>query len=125
MSFLDSINEVRISGIVVSIKVKAIADGCCGALLKLKQSMSVDVDGEKIERESCIQIKVPPELYSTKFADIEQGDEVLISGVLVVDNVIINGREQPLGYMRVLATSINAHLPKPAKGFGCSTFKQN
>ncbi|EEW1383598.1 hypothetical protein IGF43_004331 [Escherichia coli] len=43
---------------------------------------------------------------------------------LVVDTITLEGREHPLDYMRVVATSKLAHIPKPPKGFGQSSFRQ-
>ncbi|RVS47284.1 hypothetical protein EOL00_27565, partial [Citrobacter freundii] len=58
------------------------------------------------------------------FTGINQGDELMVSGYLVVDIVTLEGREHPLDYMRVVATSKLAHIPKPPKGFGQSSFRQ-
>ncbi|CQW46002.1 Uncharacterised protein [Salmonella enterica subsp. enterica serovar Typhi] len=48
----------------------------------------------------------------------------MVSGYLVVDTITLEGREHPLDYMRVVATSKLAHIPKPPKGFGQSSFRQ-
>ncbi len=48
----------------------------------------------------------------------------MVSGYIVVDTIMIEGREHPLDYMRVVATSKLAHIPKPLKGFGQSSFNQ-
>ncbi|EBG2148472.1 hypothetical protein FIP36_17150 [Salmonella enterica] len=124
MSFLEFVNEVKVSGIVISTKEKVMSGGDVGLLIKLKNRMKAEIDGETTEREFSIQIKVSPELYSECFTGVQPGDELMISGYLVVDTVSLTGREQPLDYMRVTATSKLAHIPKPAKGFGASSFTQ-
>jgi hypothetical protein len=90
-------------------------DQSIGLLIKLKNRMKTEVDGEITEREFSVQIKVSPEMYSTCFTGINQGDELMVSGYIVVDTIMIEGREHPLDYMRVVATSKLAHIPKPLK----------
>ncbi|EFP2267330.1 hypothetical protein HP899_004213, partial [Escherichia coli] len=116
MSYLDYINEVKVSGIVISAVEKKMTDQSIGLLIKLKNRMKTEVDGEITEREFSVQIKVSPEMYSTCFTGINQGDELMVSGYIVVDTIMIEGREHPLDYMRVVATSKLAHIPKPLKG---------
>ncbi len=41
----------------------------------------------------------------------------MVSGYIVVDTIMIEGRRHPLDYMRVVATSKLAHVPKPLKRF--------
>jgi primosomal replication protein N len=124
MSYLEYINEVKVSGIVISAGEKKMTDQSIGLLIKLKNRMKTEVDGEITEREFSVQIKVSPEMYSTCFTGINQGDELMVSGYIVVDTIMIEGREHPLDYMRVVATSKLAHIPKPLKGFGQSSFNQ-
>ncbi|EKO4425241.1 hypothetical protein P0M68_004410 [Escherichia coli] len=124
MSYLEYINEVKVSGIVISAVEKKMTDQSIGLLIKLKNRMKTEVDGEITEREFSVQIKVSPEMCSTCFTGINQGDELMVSGYIVVDTIMIEGREHPLDYMRVVATSKLAHIPKPLKGFGQSSFNQ-
>ncbi len=42
-------------------------------------------------REFSVQIKVSPEMYSTCFTGINQGDELMVSGYIVVDTIMIEG----------------------------------
>ncbi|EIC1586294.1 hypothetical protein K9692_003710 [Escherichia coli] len=125
MSFLEYVNEVKVSGIIISAKEKSMSDGSVGLLIKLKSRMKTESNGEMTEVEYSIPIKVSPELYSESFTGLESGDELMISGYLVIDTVTLEGRSNPLDYMRVLATSKLAHIPKPTKGFGSRSFIQN
>ncbi|EHI0521358.1 hypothetical protein J2I36_004634, partial [Escherichia coli] len=113
-----------VSGIVISAMEKEMTSGNVGLLIKLKNRMKTEINGEITEREFSIQIKVSPEMYSGCFTGINQGDELMVSGYLVVDTITLEGREHPLDYMRVVATSKLAHIPKPPKGFGQSSFRQ-
>lgn len=124
MSYLEYVNEVKVSGIVISAMDKEMTSGNVGLLIKLKNRMKTEINGEITEREFSIQIKVSPEMYSGCFTGINQGDELMVSGYLVVDTITLEGREHPLDYMRVVATSKLAHIPKPPKGFGQSSFRQ-
>ena len=65
MSYLEYINEVKVSGIVISAVEKKMTDQSIGLLIKLKNRMKTEVDGEITEREFSVQIKVSPEMYST------------------------------------------------------------
>lgn len=67
MSYLEYINEVKVSGIVISAVEKKMTDQSIGLLIKLKNRMKTEVDGEITEREFSVQIKVSPEMYSTCF----------------------------------------------------------
>ncbi|ENH3412117.1 hypothetical protein ABWC92_000828 [Escherichia coli] len=125
MSFLEYINEVKVSGIVISATEREVSGSSTGLLIKLKNRMKTEIDGEITEREYSIQIKVSPELYSECFSDVHAGDELMVAGYIVVDTVQLPGREQPLDYMRVTAISKLAHIPKPTKGFSSSSFRQN
>ncbi|MCG0456609.1 hypothetical protein L6R44_10880 [Enterobacter cloacae complex sp. ECC445] len=124
MSFLEYINEVKVSGIVISAIEREVSDCSTGLLIKLKNRMKTEINGEITEREYSIQIKVSPELYSECFSNVQSGDELMVAGYLVVDTVQLAGRDQPLDYMRVTAISKLAHIPKPTKGFSASSFKQ-
>ncbi len=124
MSFLEYINEVKVSGIVISATEREVSDYSTGLLIKLKNRMKTEINGEITEREFSIQIKVSPELYSESFSNVQSGDELMVAGYLVVDTVQLVGRDQPLDYMRVTAISKLAHIPKPTKGFSASSFKQ-
>lgn len=124
MSFLEYINEVKVSGIVISADEKKLTDQSTGLLIKLKNRIKTEIDGEIIEREFLIQIKVSPEIYASCFADVHEGDELMVSGYIVVDAVTLKERENPLDYMRVVATNKLAHVPKPIKGFAKSSFNQ-
>ncbi|WP_258017322.1 hypothetical protein [Salmonella enterica] len=54
MSYLEYINEVKVSGIVISAVEKKMTDQSIGLLIKLKNRMKTEVDGEITEREfSC------------------------------------------------------------------------
>ncbi|MCV6005736.1 hypothetical protein OFO99_40485, partial [Escherichia coli] len=64
MSYLEYINEVKVSGIVISAVEKKMTDQSIGLLIKLKNRMKTEVDGEITEREFSVQIKVSPEMYS-------------------------------------------------------------
>ncbi|BES15572.1 hypothetical protein Ef18B226LT_41510 (plasmid) [Escherichia fergusonii] len=108
MSYLEYINEVKVSGIVISAVEKKMTDQSIGLLIKLKNRMKTEVDGEITEREFSVQIKVSPEMYSTCFTGINQGDELMVSGYIVVDTIMIEGREHPLDYMRVVASKRTA-----------------
>ncbi|MEE9657322.1 hypothetical protein V4836_25010 [Kluyvera ascorbata] len=66
MSYLEYINEVKVSGIVISAVEKKMTDQSIGLLIKLKNRMKTEVDGEITEREFSVQIKVSPEMYSTQ-----------------------------------------------------------
>ncbi|EOZ3035839.1 hypothetical protein ACQQ42_005496, partial [Escherichia coli] len=63
MSYLEYINEVKVSGIVISAVEKKMTDQSIGLLIKLKNRMKTEVDGEITEREFSVQIKVSPEMY--------------------------------------------------------------
>ncbi|WP_454519304.1 hypothetical protein [Enterobacter hormaechei] len=60
MSYLEYINEVKVSGIVISAVEKKMTDQSIGLLIKLKNRMKTEVDGEITEREFSVQIKVSP-----------------------------------------------------------------
>ncbi|EFR4124936.1 hypothetical protein H1269_004599, partial [Salmonella enterica subsp. enterica serovar Kentucky] len=62
MSYLEYINEVKVSGIVISAVEKKMTDQSIGLLIKLKNRMKTEVDGEITEREFSVQIKVSPEM---------------------------------------------------------------
>jgi len=62
MSYLEYINEVKVSGIVISAVEKKMTDQSIGLLIKLKNRMKTEVDGEMTEREFSVQIKVSPEM---------------------------------------------------------------
>ncbi|HDI8536510.1 TPA: hypothetical protein PPE33_004315, partial [Escherichia coli] len=51
MSYLEYINEVKVSGIVISAVEKKMTDQSIGLLIKLKNRMKTEVDGEITERE--------------------------------------------------------------------------
>jgi primosomal replication protein N len=91
MSHLEYVNEVKVSGIVISAMEKEMTDGNVGLLIKLKNRMKTEINGEIAEREFSIQIKVSPEMYSGCFTGINQGDELMVSGYLVVDIVTLEG----------------------------------
>lgn len=57
MSYLEYINEVKVSGIVISAVEKKMTDQSIGLLIKLKNRMKTEVDGEITEREFSVQIK--------------------------------------------------------------------
>ncbi len=57
MSYLEYINEVKVSGIVISAVEKKMTDQSIGLLIKLKNRMKTEVDGEITEREFSVQIR--------------------------------------------------------------------
>lgn len=83
MSYLEYINEVKVSGIVISAMEKEMTSGNVGLLIKLKNRMKTEINGEITEREFSIQIKVSPEMYSGCFTGINQGDELMVSGYVL------------------------------------------
>ncbi|WP_426749263.1 hypothetical protein [Enterobacter cloacae complex sp. 405F3] len=50
MSHLEYVNEVKVSGIVISAMEKEMTDGNVGLLIKLKNRMKTEINGEIAER---------------------------------------------------------------------------
>jgi len=121
MSMIGQVNEVMVSGVVDKIinKVESVSQNKV-ALLILINKRSLD-DGTVSE--SKIQIKIPSHLLDSDFKNINRNDELLISGIIVVDAVKVEGKQ--VSIMRVQATKLVAHVPEPFEGFGGKRFIQN
>ena len=59
MSYLEYINEVKVSGIVISAVEKKMTDQSIGLLIKLKNRMKTEVDGEIRTRFSAFFLVYP------------------------------------------------------------------
>lgn len=124
MSFLLNVNEVKVSGFVTCIQEKKTADEKIGLLIKLR-SKAAYIEDVSTEKDISVRVKISPELRLKSFTGVNEGDELLISGMLVVDEYHLNDQSRTLDYMQVVATSVVAHLPKPAKGYSQKSFIQN
>ena len=124
MSFLLNVNEVKLSGFVTCIQEKKTADEKVGLLIKLR-SKAACIEDVSTEKDILIRVKISSELRLKSFSGINEGDELLISGMLVVDEYQLTDKNRSLDYMQVVATDVVAHIPKPAKGYTKKTFIQN
>ena len=124
MSFLLNVNEVKVSGFVTCIQEKKTADKKIGLLIKLR-SKAAYIEDVSTEKDISVRVKISPELRLKSFTGVNEGDELLISGMLVVDEYQLSDQSRTLDYMQVVAISVVAHLPKPAKGYSQKSFIQN
>lgn len=118
---IGQVNEVMVSGVVDKIinKTESVSLNKVALLILInKRSLA---DGTVSE--SKVQIKIPSPLLDSDFKDINKNDELLISGILVVDAVKIE--DKIVSIMRVQATKLVAHVPEPFEGFGGKRFIHN
>ena len=89
MSHLEYVNEVKVSGIVISAMEKEMTDGNVGLLIKLKNRMKTEINGEIAEREFSIQIIVSIPLL----VNLNKGGVAMIAALKIVFIYSVLGME--------------------------------